>query len=782
MPPRNFYDSGCCIPETLGTAVITGCLSFGATGSLRLPNRTTFPAGACGGAGAIRHDTTLNAIVYRFGGPVTGSILGMPPATGVPSPVPVQVSDDGVNAPTISPIGTLSATPFPDMADARLVIGLPASGTAPSLANSVFHFEPNLAAGTTTLTVKPFVGGVVSTTWIVDLPNAGTTTLQLINSTVGQVANLSADGTLEGLSGVQGGTSGAQVTLTTVGGVPTLGTSGVTNLSIAPGGGTTTVTGALTATGKIKSTNPQPATAFEGQVFTALTGGNYNTVGTAGYQIVSVTVIDGARLGQNFTGLLPDIADSRNLGSAGLRWDNLFLSSKTQSFFLAAPSGAAGVPTFRTIATADLPAGTGTVTSVALTMPGIFGVGGSPITTSGTLSVTLGTQTAGTVFAGPTTGVAAIPTFRSISAVAIGTTDFASILGGNLILGGPVAGGAGFPFFRGLVTADLPAGTGTVTSVGLTMPAIFSVAGSPITTSGTLAVTLGNQSANLVWAGPASGAAAAPTFRSLVALDIPTTLNSTTISTQLTVTTITTPAATRLTLTSLEPATGGADIGFILNASSLGTVAADKIASFRTANVERAFVGADGTVQAGANAAILSTAGLGAFVGIGTGFILLGSNAGAGGGTCFIQDTVAVTGALSTTTTITGTTLNCTTGLNTGAGAGTNRITSAGALLNITTLTLSGAISGGTTVSCSSTINTTGGTLQTNSTTRITNAGLTNNMTIDGGATGCTLKIKDVGVDAPAEREIGITEDVPGVQATISVTLNGTTYNFIGAP
>jgi hypothetical protein len=69
-------------------------------------------------------------------------------------------------------------------------------------------------------------------------------------------------------------------------------------------------------------------------------------------------------------------------------------------------------------------------------------------------------------------------------------------------------------------------GVGTVTSVGLTMPAPFTVAGSPVTTSGAFAVTLNTQSANRVFAGPVSGGAAAPTFRGLAAADIPTALNS----------------------------------------------------------------------------------------------------------------------------------------------------------------------------------------------------------------------------------------------------------------
>lgn len=64
-------------------------------------------------------------------------------------------------------------------------------------------------------------------------------------------------------------------------------------------------------------------------------------------------------------------------------------------------------------------------------------------------------------------------------------------------------------------------GGGGVSSVGLSAPAIFSVAGSPVTTSGTLALSLATQSANTVFAGPTSGGAAAPAFRSLVAADIP---------------------------------------------------------------------------------------------------------------------------------------------------------------------------------------------------------------------------------------------------------------------
>lgn len=64
-------------------------------------------------------------------------------------------------------------------------------------------------------------------------------------------------------------------------------------------------------------------------------------------------------------------------------------------------------------------------------------------------------------------------------------------------------------------------GSGTVTSVALVAPAEFVVSGSPITGAGTLTLTKATEAANIVYAGPTSGSAAQPTFRALVAADIP---------------------------------------------------------------------------------------------------------------------------------------------------------------------------------------------------------------------------------------------------------------------
>lgn len=73
----------------------------------------------------------------------------------------------------------------------------------------------------------------------------------------------------------------------------------------------------------------------------------------------------------------------------------------------------------------------------------------------------------------------------------------------------------------GLEYVTLSLTSGTVTSVGLSLPSIFTVSNSPVTSSGTLTGALATQTANQVFAGPTTGAAAVPTFRALVVDDIP---------------------------------------------------------------------------------------------------------------------------------------------------------------------------------------------------------------------------------------------------------------------
>ncbi len=209
------------------------------------------------------------------------------------------------------------------------------------------------------------------------------------------------------------------------------------------------------------------------------------------------------------------------------------------------------------------------VTSVGLAMPSIFSVTNSPVTSTGTLTASLVTQTAATFFAGPVTGSVAVPTFRPLSA-----TDIPDLSGSYIVNGtspqipanfyisgnGTLCGqlqlrgtSTGLSTFQagaqgtnninytlpitaptanqvlvssGGATSNLSwasVATGTVTSVGLTMPAVLysSVGNSPITTSGVLTPVLATQTAATIFAGPATGGATTPTFRALAATDIP---------------------------------------------------------------------------------------------------------------------------------------------------------------------------------------------------------------------------------------------------------------------
>lgn len=135
--------------------------------------------------------------------------------------------------------------------------------------------------------------------------------------------------------------------------------------------------------------------------------------------------------------------------------------------------------------------GQASVYSVGLSMPSIFTVTGSPITTAGTLGVTLNNQTANTVLAGPASGSAAMPTFR-----ALGTADLPFTYTGNTTelptFSGAVTTGYGVKFDATGNLISTGTASGTVTSVGLSSTAPFlTIGSSPVTSSGVISLTFG---------------------------------------------------------------------------------------------------------------------------------------------------------------------------------------------------------------------------------------------------------------------------------------------------
>ncbi|QHS60408.1 beta strand repeat-containing protein [Chitinophaga agri] len=73
---------------------------------------------------------------------------------------------------------------------------------------------------------------------------------------------------------------------------------------------------------------------------------------------------------------------------------------------------------------------------------------------------------------------------------------------------------------RWIPKAPTAGSAGTVTSVGLSMPSIFNVTNSPVTSTGTLTAAFNDQARNLVFAAPSWGTGQ-PSFRALDASDIP---------------------------------------------------------------------------------------------------------------------------------------------------------------------------------------------------------------------------------------------------------------------
>lgn len=156
--------------------------------------------------------------------------------------------------------------------------------------------------------------------------------------------------------------------------------------------------------------------------------------------------------------------------------------------------------------------------------------GNAELTPTGTSYSTVAKNSGGTTVWGPLTwivgpsaayagtlfpGVMALPLITGVVMGASGTTHAQGATPDT-----PVAAGT-TKFLREDATWAAPTGgSGTVTSVAATVPAFLTIAGTPITVSGTLAFDLATQAANLIFAGPSSGGAVKPTFRALADADL----------------------------------------------------------------------------------------------------------------------------------------------------------------------------------------------------------------------------------------------------------------------
>lgn len=198
----------------------------------------------------------------------------------------------------------------------------------------------------------------------------------------------------------------------------------------------------------------------------ALSAADFRTAIGAGTGSGTVTSVTGTSPVASSGGATPAISLASGYGDT----QNPY-ASKTANFFLAAPNGTAGVPTFRAIVAADIPTLNQNTTGTASNVTGTVAIanGGTGATTAANARTNLGATTLGAnVFTITNPSAITFPRFNADNTVsALDATTFRSAIGAGT-------------------------GNGTVTSVGITAGTGITVSGSPIISSGNITVGLAN--------------------------------------------------------------------------------------------------------------------------------------------------------------------------------------------------------------------------------------------------------------------------------------------------
>lgn len=327
----------------------------------------------------------------------------------------------------------------------------------------------------------------------------------------------------------------------------------------------------------------------------------------------SVTAVTGTTPISSSGGTTPNISLDANYGDTLNPY-----ASKTANYVLAAPDGVAGVPTFRAVVAADIPTlnqnTTGTAGSVANALTigtGLSGASynGSAAVTINNTGVTSLTGTASQVDVSASTGSVTLSLPATINVNTTGTaanvtgvvavlnggtgqtsyTDGQLLIGnstGNTLTKSTLTAGTGISITNGAGSITINAtNAGTVTSVTGTSPVVSSGGATPnislASGYGDTQNPYASKTANYFLAAP-NGTAGVPTFRAVVAADIPT-LNQNTTGTADNVTG---------TVAITNGGTGQTTANPAFNALAPTTTKGDLIVSNGTANVRQA-VGTD---------------------------------------------------------------------------------------------------------------------------------------------------------------------------------------------
>jgi hypothetical protein len=234
-------------------------------------------------------------------------------------------------------------------------------------------------------------------------------------------------------------TAGTAISVTNGAGSITVANTGVTSAVAGTGISVSGATGAVTIT----NSAPDQTVALTGAGTTSITGTYPNfTITSNDAYTGTVTSVTGTSPVASSGGTTPSISLASGYGDT----QNPY-ASKTANYFLASPNGSSGVPTFRAVVAADIP----TLNQ----------------NTTGTASNVTGTVAIANGGTGQTTATAAF----------------------NALAPSQTSNSGKYLTTDGTNTSWATVSSGTVTSVAATVPSFLSISGSPITTSGTLAIS-----------------------------------------------------------------------------------------------------------------------------------------------------------------------------------------------------------------------------------------------------------------------------------------------------